>query len=99
MAAADQTLIVSTYGVIGSELHALSSTSWIATGYLTTLILHMSDKFANGECSDIFSRLPLFSLSMASCPTFSVGKNVSSSPTLSLDSGLYSAALRETSTN
>lgn len=31
LSAADQTIIVSSYGRIGSELHALSSTSWIAT--------------------------------------------------------------------
>lgn len=31
LSAADQTLVVSAYGRIGSELNALSSTSWIAT--------------------------------------------------------------------
>lgn len=31
MAAADQTIIVSSYGKIGTDLNALSSTSWIAT--------------------------------------------------------------------
>jgi hypothetical protein len=31
LAAADQTIIVSSYGRIGSELNALSRTSWIAT--------------------------------------------------------------------
>lgn len=31
LSAADQTIIVSSYGKIGSELHALNNTSWIAT--------------------------------------------------------------------
>lgn len=31
LSAADQTIIVSSYGKIGSDLNALSSTSWIAT--------------------------------------------------------------------
>lgn len=31
LAAADQTIIVSSYGIIGSELDALQKTSWIAT--------------------------------------------------------------------
>jgi len=31
LSAADQTIIVSSYGRIGSDLNALSSTSWIAT--------------------------------------------------------------------
>jgi hypothetical protein len=34
LAAADQTIIVSTYAKIGSEMNALNSTSWIATAYL-----------------------------------------------------------------
>lgn len=31
LAAADQTIIVSSYGKIGSDLQALNSTSWVAT--------------------------------------------------------------------
>ncbi len=31
MSAGDQTIIVSSYGKIGSELKALNNTSWIAT--------------------------------------------------------------------
>ena len=31
LGALDQTIIVSTYATIGNELHALNSTSWIAT--------------------------------------------------------------------
>ena len=32
LSAMDQTIIVSSYGRIGSDLHALNNTSWIATG-------------------------------------------------------------------
>jgi hypothetical protein len=31
LAAADQTIIVSCYGKIGSDLNSLSNTSWVAT--------------------------------------------------------------------
>ncbi|KAF7502742.1 hypothetical protein GJ744_005203 [Endocarpon pusillum] len=34
LAAADQTIVVSSYGKIGSEMEALNNTSWIATAYL-----------------------------------------------------------------
>ena len=34
LSAADQIIVVSTYGKIGSELQALSSASWIATAYV-----------------------------------------------------------------
>ena len=34
LTAADQTIIVSSYGKIGSELNAMQSTSWIATAYV-----------------------------------------------------------------
>jgi hypothetical protein len=34
LAAADQTLVVSTYGTIGTDLKALNNTSWIATAYV-----------------------------------------------------------------
>ena len=53
LAAADQTLVVSTYGTIGTELHALSSTSWIATGYFLTLSAFQP---VYGRPSDIFGR-------------------------------------------
>ena len=33
LASADQTIVVSSYGRIGSELKALNQTSWIATSY------------------------------------------------------------------
>lgn len=33
LSAADQTIVVATYGKIGSEMQALNSTSWIATAY------------------------------------------------------------------
>lgn len=53
LAAADQTLVVSTYGIIGTELHALSSTSWIATGYFLTLSAFQP---VYGKLCDIFGR-------------------------------------------
>ncbi|KAF2691722.1 MFS general substrate transporter [Lentithecium fluviatile CBS 122367] len=53
LAAADQTLVVSIYGTIGTELHALNSTSWIATGYFLTLAAFQP---VYGKLSDIFGR-------------------------------------------
>lgn len=44
---------MSTYGTIGTELHALSSTSWIATGYFLTLSAFQP---VYGKLSDIFGR-------------------------------------------
>ena len=34
LTAADQTIIVAAYGKIGTDLHSLSNTSWIATSYV-----------------------------------------------------------------
>lgn len=42
LSAADQTIIVSSYGKIGSDLNALSSTSWIATVSSETYHLALS---------------------------------------------------------
>ncbi|KAI9762829.1 MAG: hypothetical protein M4579_000182 [Chaenotheca gracillima] len=53
MSAGDQTIIVSSYGKIGSELKALNSTSWIATAYFLTLT---SFQPLYGKLSDIFGR-------------------------------------------
>ncbi|KAK4547157.1 hypothetical protein LTR36_001378 [Oleoguttula mirabilis] len=53
MAAADQTIIVTSYGKIGSELKALNRTSWIATAYFLTLT---SFQPLYGKLSDIFGR-------------------------------------------
>ncbi|EME48445.1 hypothetical protein DOTSEDRAFT_67478 [Dothistroma septosporum NZE10] len=53
LSAADQTIIVSSYGSIGSELNALSMTSWIATAYFLTLT---SCQPLYGKLSDIFGR-------------------------------------------
>ncbi|PGH01059.1 hypothetical protein AJ79_08028 [Helicocarpus griseus UAMH5409] len=53
LSAADQTIIVSSYGKIGSELHALNLTSWIATSYFLTLT---SFQPLYGRLSDIFGR-------------------------------------------
>ena len=53
LSAADQTIIVSSYGRIGSELHALESTQWIANGYFFTLAAFQP---LYGKFSDIFGR-------------------------------------------
>ncbi|KAL9095975.1 MAG: hypothetical protein Q9165_001973 [Trypethelium subeluteriae] len=53
MTACDQTLIVTSYGRIGSELNALNQTSWIATAYFLTLTAFQP---LYGKMSDIFSR-------------------------------------------
>ncbi|KAH9868568.1 hypothetical protein J1614_007640 [Plenodomus biglobosus] len=53
LSAADQTLIVSTYGTIGTDLNALNSTSWIATSYFLTLSALQP---VYGKLSDIFGR-------------------------------------------
>lgn len=53
LSAADQTIIVSSYGKIGSELKALNLTSWIATAYFLTLT---SFQPLYGKLSDIFGR-------------------------------------------
>ncbi|KAK5013550.1 major facilitator superfamily domain-containing protein [Cryomyces antarcticus] len=53
LSAADQTIIVSSYGRIGSELKALNNTSWIATAYFLTLT---SFQPLYGKLSDIFTR-------------------------------------------
>ncbi|KAI5370223.1 Putative major facilitator superfamily, MFS transporter superfamily [Septoria linicola] len=56
LSAADQTLVVSAYGRFGSELNALTSTSWIATSYFMTLTCFqplfgkLSDLFGRKEC-------------------------------------------------
>ena len=53
LAAADQTIIVSSYGKIGTDLNALNMTSWIATAYFLTLT---SFQPLYGKLSDIFGR-------------------------------------------
>ncbi|KAL3426005.1 multidrug resistance protein fnx1 (MFS multidrug transporter) [Phlyctema vagabunda] len=50
---ADQTITVTSYGRIGSELNALNNTSWIATGYFLTMT---SFQPLYGKLSDIFGR-------------------------------------------
>ncbi|MCJ1240294.1 hypothetical protein MMC14_008294 [Varicellaria rhodocarpa] len=55
MSAGDQTIIISSYGRIGSELKALNNTSWIATAYFLTLT---SFQPLYGKLSDIFGRKP-----------------------------------------
>jgi hypothetical protein len=53
LAAADQTIIVSSYGKIGSDLDALNKTSWIANAYFLTLTAFQP---MYGKLSDIFGR-------------------------------------------
>lgn len=53
LSAADQTIIASSYGKIGSDLAALNLTSWIATSYFLTLT---SFQPLYGKLSDIFGR-------------------------------------------
>jgi len=53
LSAADQTIIVSSYGRIGSDLNALNLTNWIATAYFLTLT---SFQPLYGKLSDIFGR-------------------------------------------
>jgi MFS family permease len=53
LSAADQTIIVSSSGKIGSELDSLSLVSWIATAYFLTLT---SFQPLYGKLSDIFGR-------------------------------------------
>ena len=51
--ALDQTLVIATYGKIGSDLRALQSTSWIGTSYFLTLTAFQP---LYGRLSDIFGR-------------------------------------------
>lgn len=53
LSAADQTIIVASYGKIGNDLKALNLTSWIATSYFLTLT---SFQPLYGRLSDIFGR-------------------------------------------
>ncbi|KAH8423075.1 putative MFS multidrug transporter [Aspergillus melleus] len=53
LSAADQTIIMASYGQIGSDLHSLNLTSWIATSYFLTLT---SFQPLYGKLSDIFGR-------------------------------------------
>jgi MFS family permease len=55
LSAMDQTIVVSSYGTIGSDLKGLNKTSWISTGYLLTVT---SFQPLYGRASDIFGRKP-----------------------------------------
>ena len=41
LAAADQTIVISSYGTIGSEMNALDKCSWLATAYVPPFHLHI----------------------------------------------------------
>ena len=53
LSAADQTIIVSCYGKIGSDLRALNKSSWISTAYFLTLTTFQP---LYGKLSDMFGR-------------------------------------------
>ncbi|KAJ7184727.1 member of the major facilitator superfamily [Mycena filopes] len=55
LCAMDQTIVISSYAAIGSELNQLQNTSWIATAYMMTLT---SFQPLYGKMSDIFGRKP-----------------------------------------
>ncbi|KAI9733119.1 MAG: hypothetical protein M1834_003666 [Cirrosporium novae-zelandiae] len=67
LSCADQTLIVSSYGRIGTEMNSLEMTSWIATAYFLTL---SSFQPLYGKLSDIFGRKPALLFAYA---VFSLG--------------------------
>ena len=53
LSAGDQTIIIASYGQIGSDLRALNLTNWIAMSYFLTLT---SFQPLYGKMSDIFGR-------------------------------------------
>ncbi|MCJ1313762.1 hypothetical protein MMC25_007442 [Agyrium rufum] len=73
LSAADQTIIIASYGQIGSELEALNNTSWVATSYFLTLT---SFQPLYGKLSDIFGRKPclLFGYAVFGTGTFFCGR-------------------------
>lgn len=75
--AADQTIVVSSYGRIGTDLNALNNTSWIATAYFLTLT---SFQPLYGKLSDVFGRKPclLFAYSVfgLSCLLCGLARNL-----------------------
>ncbi|KAI1818837.1 MFS multidrug transporter [Poronia punctata] len=63
----DQTVTIATYGRIGTELEALSSTSWIATSFFLTLTTFQP---LYGKLSDIFGRKACL---LSACAVFGIG--------------------------
>lgn len=53
LGAADQTIVVSSYGKIGSELNALNKTSWLATGYAPLPLHQPGSRCPPADRSDI----------------------------------------------
>ncbi|KAJ6561359.1 member of the major facilitator superfamily [Mycena sp. CBHHK59/15] len=86
LCALDQTIVVSSYAAIGSELNQLQNTSWIATAYMLTLT---SFQPLYGKMSDIFGRKPclLFAYTVFACGCLSCGL-VTTLPQLILARGL-----------
>ncbi|PUU81009.1 major facilitator superfamily domain-containing protein [Tuber borchii] len=62
LAAMDNTIVVSSYGAIGSDMKELNKTSWISTAYLLTTT---SFQPLYGKLSDIFGRKPALLFSYA----------------------------------
>lgn len=75
LSAADQTIVVASYGKIGSEFKAMNRTSWIATAYVSlsykmfpfyrSIRWNKKDKGLTTFHSGTFLPRRLFSLSMA----------------------------------
>ena len=63
LALLDQSIVAAINGEIGSELHALSNVSWIATAYFLTMT---ASQPLYGKLSDVFGRKPclLFAYTM-----------------------------------
>lgn len=70
LSAADGTIIISSYGKIGSELHALNKTSWIANAYFLTLTAFQP---LYGKLTDIFGRKECLLFSYTVLYVFPVG--------------------------
>jgi hypothetical protein len=96
LAAADQTIIVSSYGKIGSEMQALNKTSWIATASVA-LVFRVNALLTTRLA--IFLRSRRSSRCMASYRRFLVASLACFLRTWFSDSAACSAVYPRTSTN
>jgi hypothetical protein len=96
LAAADQTIVVSSYGKIGSELQALNKTSWIATASVCPTSWENTLLTSNPA---IFLRSQRSSHCMGSYWRFLAASHAFFSHTWFSDSGACSAVFPRTSTN
>lgn len=95
LAAADQTIVISSYGTIGSEMNALDKCSWLATAYVPPSYLHIH------TINTLKAQLTLRAATCSPCPPYSfstarypppLGPSPSScSRTPHLDLAVYSA--------